>query len=59
MCEILTIHEVRRILDNSLQIITVVNSKYIDGKMPESSDLRELYENLRKVATSRWTNQVL
>ena len=57
MDKVLTIHEVRKDLEKAQEFAEKINKSYIDGKNLESYDVRSVYELLRNVNASRWTNE--
>ena len=57
--DILTIHEVRRRLDRSLELAEKINKDYLDKGEIDTFDIRSLYEYLRIVNSAKWTNQLL
>ena len=57
--EILTIHEVRRRLDRSLELAEKLNKDFLENGSVDTYDLRSIYEYLRVVNSAKWTNQIL
>lgn len=57
MDNVLTIHEVRKDLEKAQEFAEKINKAYIDGKNLESYDIRSVFELLRYVNDSKWTNE--
>ena len=61
MEKILTIHEVRRSIDEVYEYLEMVNCHLIDNSIDgyDYDNLRKAWEMLRRLKASKWTNQLL